>query len=83
MRYKLIKELNFLPDLPKNIIELDNFRQKNSVDSKKLLDILKQDPLIVANILKVAKSNLFSFRTKVDTLTQEFEQCKVIEKAEE
>src|SRR5574344_1421609 len=70
MKYKLIKELNNLPELPTNIIELDNFRKEDSMDTKKLLKILQQDPLIVAQILKVAKSSLFSFRTKVDTLNR-------------
>lgn len=70
MKNKLIKELNNLPELPTNIIELDNFRQEDSMDTKKLLNILQQDPLIVAQILKVANSSLFSFRTKVDTLSR-------------
>lgn len=70
MKYKLIKELNNLPELPTNIIELDNFRKEDSMDTKKLLKILQQDPLIVAQILKVANSSLFSFRTKVDTLNR-------------
>lgn len=70
MKDKLIKELKNLPELPTNIIELDNYRREDSMDTNRLLKILQQDPLIVAQILKVANSSLFSFRTKVDTLSR-------------
>lgn len=70
MRKKLIKEITSLPPLPNNIIELDNFRKLDSTDTNKLVEILNKDPLIVANILKIANSSMFGFRSKVDTLSR-------------
>ncbi|WP_198304276.1 HDOD domain-containing protein [Arcobacter vandammei] len=70
MKLQLIKELNNLPDLPTNIIELNEFRKEDSIDTKKLIQILQKDPLIVANILKIANSSMFGFRTKIDTLSR-------------
>jgi HD-like signal output (HDOD) protein len=70
MKKKILKEITSLPPLPTNIIELDNFRKQDSTDSEKLVEILKKDPLIVANILKIANSSMFGFRSKVDTLNR-------------
>ncbi|AXX93876.1 MULTISPECIES: HDOD domain-containing protein [Arcobacter] len=70
MKKKILKEITSLPPLPANIIELDNFRKQDSTDSEKLVEILKKDPLIVANILKIANSSMFGFRSKVDTLSR-------------
>ena len=70
MKKKILKEITSLPPLPANIIELDNFRKQDSTDSEKLVVILKKDPLIVANILKIANSSMFGFRSKVDTLSR-------------
>ena len=70
MKKKILKEITSLPPLPANIIELDNFRKQDSTDSEKLVEILKKDPLIVANILKIANSSMFGFRSKDDTLSR-------------
>ena len=70
MKKKILKEITSLPPLPANIIELDNFRKQDSTDSEKLVEILKKDPLIVANILKIANASMFGFRSKVDTLSR-------------
>lgn len=70
MKKKILKEITSLPPLPANIIELDNFRKQDSTDSEKLVEILKKDPLIAANILKIANSSMFGFRSKVDTLSR-------------
>ncbi len=70
MKKQLIKELKNLPELPTSIIELNEFRKEDSIDTQRLIQILQKDPLIVANILKIANSSMFGFRTKVDTLSR-------------
>ncbi|RXI35372.1 HDOD domain-containing protein [Arcobacter aquimarinus] len=70
MKKHIINQINNLPPLPNNIRELDNFRKKDSTNVEELLEILKKDPLIVANILKVANSSMFGFRSKVETLSR-------------
>ncbi|QEZ90120.1 HDOD domain-containing protein [Aliarcobacter cibarius] len=70
MKQQLIKELNNLPELPTNIIELNEFKNEDSMDTQRLMKILQKDPLIVANILKISNSSMFGFRSKVDTLSR-------------
>ncbi|QKF74333.1 HDOD domain-containing protein [Aliarcobacter faecis] len=70
MKKQLIKELNNLPELPTHIIELNEFKKEDSIDTQKLMRILQKDPLIVANILKIANSSMFGFRSKIDTLSR-------------
>lgn len=70
MKIFLIKELDSLPELPSHVIELNNFRQEDSIDTQRLMKILQKDPLVVANILKISNSSMFGFRTKVDTLSR-------------
>ena len=47
------------------------FPKKNpdSTNSDELVTIINKDPLIVANILKVANSSMFGFRVKLETLS--------------
>ena len=70
MKKKLIKEINSLPPLPSSVYELENFRKLDSTDTEKLMNIINKDPLVIANILKVANSSMFSFKTKVETLSR-------------
>lgn len=70
MKKQLIKELNNLPELPTHIIELNEFKKEDSINTQKLMRILQKDPLIVANILKIANSSMFGFRSKIDTLSR-------------
>lgn len=70
MKKQILHEINSLPSLPASVIELDEFKNLDSVDIDKLMEIIKKDPLIVANILKVANSSMFGFRSKVETLSR-------------
>lgn len=70
MKNTIVHQLNSLPILPSNVIELDQFRSSDSIDVDKLMEIIKKDPLIVANILRVCNSSLFGFRHKVETLSK-------------
>jgi HD-like signal output (HDOD) protein len=70
MKKRLLEEIASLAPLPTSIIELDQFRNTDSVDVDKLMEIIKKDPLMVANILKVANSSMFGFRSKIETLSR-------------
>ena len=70
MKKQILHQINSLPALPSNVIELDEFRNSDSLDVDKLMEIIKKDPLIVANILKVSNSSMFGFRSKVETLSR-------------
>ena len=70
MKKKLKEKINSLPPLPNSIIELEEFRKLDSSDPILLINIIKKDPLLVANILKIANSSMFGFRSSVDTLSR-------------
>ncbi len=70
MKQKLKEKIKSLPQLPNSIIELEEFRKLKTSDPLILIDIIKKDPLLVANILKVANSSMFGFRNSVDTLSR-------------
>lgn len=70
MKKILIEKINSLPPLPNSIIELENFRQLESYDIEKLMEIINKDPLMITTILRVANSSMFGFRSEVDTLSR-------------
>jgi len=70
MKKVLIERIESLPELPNSIIELDDFRKLNDSDPEKLISIIKEDPLMVTTILRIANSSMFGFRSKIDTLSR-------------
>ena len=70
MKKQILYQIDSLPTLPSHVIELDNFKNTNSIDIDLLMKIIEKDPLIVANILKVANSSMFGFRSKIETLSR-------------
>ena len=70
MKKQILHQINNLPALPSNVIELDEFKNSDSINVDKLMIIIKKDPLIVANILKIANSSMFGFRSKIETLSK-------------
>lgn len=63
-------KIESLPPLPRTVIALENFRQQKDKDPVELQKIIEQDPLLVVEILKVANSAMFSFRSKVETISR-------------
>ncbi|MEA3315816.1 MAG: HDOD domain-containing protein [Campylobacterota bacterium] len=70
MNNVLSKKIDSLPPLPKTIIELEEFKKSSNKDLNKLLEIVNQDPLIVATLLKVSNSAMFGFNNKVETASR-------------
>jgi HD-like signal output (HDOD) protein len=70
MKKQIIHEINSLPPLPLSVIELDDYKNTDNIDVERLMEIIKKDPLMVANILKVANSSMFGFRSKIETLSR-------------
>ena len=54
MQKELVQRINNLPPLPNSIFEIQKFQEVKNSTPEKLIKILKDDPLIVANILKGA-----------------------------
>jgi HD-like signal output (HDOD) protein len=70
MKKQILHEITALPPLPTSVIELDQYKNTDCIDVEKLMEIIKKDPLIVANILKVSNSSMFGFRSRVETLSR-------------
>lgn len=70
MKKKILHEINSLPPLPNSVFELENFRKLDITNTDELVKIINKDPLIVANILKIANSSMFGFKSKVETLSR-------------
>jgi HD-like signal output (HDOD) protein len=70
MTKKLVTRINSLPPLPKSIFEIEKFKKGKNSTPEKLIKIVKDDPLIVANILKVTNSAMFGFKSSVDTVSR-------------
>lgn len=70
MKKLLIKKFNSLPQLPKTIMELEDFRMEESDDIDKLIEIIQKDPLMVVAILKVANSSMFGFKSNIETISR-------------
>lgn len=63
----ILRRVESLPPLPRTVIEIEEFRTKNDKEISDLLTIIEKDALIVSNILKIANSAMFGFRSKVET----------------
>ena len=70
MTSKILEKIESLPPLPKTIIEIEEFRKKQDKELSELLQIIEKDALIVSTLLKIAKSEMFGFRTKVEQLQE-------------
>lgn len=63
---ELISEkIQVLPPLPDTIFKLEELRNSEDSDPDELLEIIDKDPMIVANILKVANSAMYWFRAQI------------------
>ena len=63
----LLRRVESLPLLPRTIILIEEYRRKSEKEISELHDIISKDALIVTNLLKIANSAMFGFRSKVET----------------
>lgn len=63
----LAQKIDSLPPLPKTVLELEEFKKSPDKQPTVLVNIIEQDPLIVATLLKVSNSAMFGFRSSVET----------------
>ena len=62
----LLRRVESLPPLPRTIILIEEYRRKSEKEISELHDIISKDALIVTNLLKIANSAMFGFRSKVE-----------------
>lgn len=67
MKDLIYQKIDTLPPLPKTILDLEEFRNLPEKKPEVLLNIIMQDPLIVATLLKIANSSMFGFKSSIET----------------
>ncbi len=70
MNDKLIKQIKSLPPLPKSVLEVQRITNDPNSSISDLVNIIKNDPMLTANLLKVANSPLYGFARKVKNVNQ-------------
>ncbi|NPA11190.1 MAG: HDOD domain-containing protein [Epsilonproteobacteria bacterium] len=70
MNEKIIKQIKALPPLPKSVIEVQKITNDPNSSIADLVKVIKQDPMLTANLLKVANSPLYGFSRQIKTVDQ-------------
>lgn len=66
----LIDKIRSLPSLPKSFHEINQICSNPDGSIGQLSDVIEKDPMLVANLLKVANSPLYSFRNEIKKVSQ-------------
>jgi HD-like signal output (HDOD) protein len=70
MNMQILKEIKALPPLPKSIMEIQRITNNPNSSIRDLVKIVKEDPLLTADLLKAANSPLYGFRREIKTVDQ-------------
>ena len=63
----VLRRVESLPPLPRTIVLIEEYRRDNEKEIDKLHYIISKDALIVTNLLRIANSAMFGFRSKIET----------------
>jgi len=64
---KILEKIDTLPPLPQTIIDVEEFRKRQTKEASELIEIIEKDALLISTLLKVVNSAMFGFRTKIET----------------
>ncbi len=70
MLQKIAERIKSLPPLPKTFYQVSTLCNDPNSSVYQLAQVLEQDPMLVANLLRVANSPLYSFRNEVKSVLQ-------------
>jgi HD-like signal output (HDOD) protein len=70
LKSSLVDSIKSLPPLSKTIVEINKVYASEDASIQELAKIIEHDPMIVANILKVANSPLYSFGREIRNIAQ-------------
>ena len=66
----VLNRIKSLPPLPKSVMEVQKITSDPNASIKDLIKVVKEDPMIAANLLKVANSPLYGFSKQIKTVDQ-------------
>jgi len=70
MENNILSQIKNLPPLPKSVIEVQKITNDPNSSIKDLVKVIKDDPMITANLLKAANSPLYGFTRQIKTVDQ-------------
>jgi HD-like signal output (HDOD) protein len=70
MLESIVERIKTLPPLPKSFHEINSICSDENGTIEKLAKVIEKDPMLVANLLKVANSPLYSFRKEIKSVLQ-------------
>ena len=59
---QLIEKINALPPLPKTVKDIERAYKDSNVNAKMVAEILEQDPMVIADLLKLLNSPSFGLK---------------------
>ena len=70
MNEKILKQIKSLPPLPKSVLEIQRITNDPNSSIADLIKIVKEDPMLTANLLKAANSPLYGFTRQIKNVDQ-------------
>jgi len=70
MNENIIKKIKTLPPLPKSVIEIQRITSDPEGCIADLIKVVKEDPMLTANLLKAANSPLYGFSRQIKNVDQ-------------
>ena len=70
MNEKILNQIKSLPPLPKTVIEVQRITNDPNSSIKDLVNVIKDDPMLTANLLKAANSPLYGFTRQIKSVDQ-------------
>ena len=70
MKSQVVQRIRSLPPLPRTIEEFEKAINEKDIDFDKIVAILQQDPMLVADILKTVNSSYYGLKQEVEDLSK-------------
>ncbi len=70
MNEKIVNQIKALPPLPKSVLEVQRITNDPNSSIADLVKVIKNDPMLTANLLKVANSPLYGFTRQIKSVDQ-------------
>ena len=70
MLTEIAERIRALPPLPKTFVQINELFHNEQAGIADLAKLIEEDPMIIANLLKVANSPLYSFRREIKSVLQ-------------
>lgn len=70
MLAEIAERIRALPPLPKTFLQINELFRNEHASIADLAKLIEEDPMLVANLLKVANSPLYSFRREIKSVLQ-------------